>query len=50
MSIIGSGLVLDGNCTCCVGKVQSVYISGQLKDIPLFCYSVFRVLPIPHLS
>ena len=30
------------NCTCRVGKVQSIFISSQLKVIPLF-----RVLPTP---
>ena len=25
------------------------FISGQLKVIPLFCYSVFRVLQRPHM-
>jgi len=28
------------NCTCRVGRVQSIFISGQLKVIPLFRYSV----------
>ena len=31
---------LDGNSMCRVGKVQSIFISGQLKVIPLFRYSV----------
>ena len=39
----------DGNCTYSyhVGKVQSTFISGQLKVIPLFRNSVFRILPTP---
>ena len=28
------------NCTCRVGRVQRIFISGQLKVIPLFRYSV----------
>ena len=38
---------LDANCTYRVGKDQSIFISGQLKVIPLFRYSVFRVLQRP---
>jgi len=28
-------------------KFKEFFISGQLKVIPLFRYSVFRVLPVP---
>ena len=38
---------LEGNSMCRVGKVQSIFISSQLKVIPLFCYSVFRILLTP---
>ena len=30
-----------------LAKVQSIFISGQLKVIPLFHYSVFRILLTP---
>ena len=36
----GRATSLDGNCTCRVGRIQSIFISGQLKVIPLFRYSV----------
>ena len=36
----GRATSLDDNCTCLVGRVQSIFISGQLKVIPLFRYSV----------
>ena len=36
------------NCTCRVGRVQRIFTSSQLKVIPLFRYSVFRVLQRPH--
>ena len=32
----GRATSLDGNCTCRVGRNQSIFISGQLKVIPLF--------------
>ena len=38
---------LDSNSMCRVGKVQSIFISSQLKVIPLFRYSVFRILLTP---
>ena len=40
--------LLDGHCTCQVGKTQYTFISSELKVTPLFCYSVFRVLPTPQ--
>ena len=45
--LYNTSYLADGNCTCRVGKVQRIFISGQIKVIPLFRYSVFRVLPIP---
>ena len=36
----GRATSLDGNFTCRVGRIQSIFISGQLKVIPLFRYSV----------
>ena len=36
----GRATSLDGNCTCRVGRIQRIFISGQLKVIPLFRYSV----------
>ena len=38
---------LDGNCTCRVGRVQSIFISGQLK---LFHYSAILLFRIPHFT
>ena len=41
---------LDNGTSAMIGKVQSVFISGQVKVIPLFRYSaipLFRVLPTP---
>ena len=32
----GRATSLNDNCTCRVGRVQSIFISGQLKVIPLF--------------
>ena len=39
----GRATSLDGNCTCRVGRIQSIFISGQLKVIPLFRYPLFRI-------
>ena len=41
---------MDGNCMCCVVKVQSNFHFRSIKSysvIPLFHYSVFHVLPTP---
>ena len=35
---------LDGNCTYHVGKVQSIFISGQLK-----VFLLFHILLTPHV-
>ena len=35
----------DGNCMCRVGKVQRIFIFGQLKVIPLF--RIPRFIPTP---
>ena len=39
--------LLDGNCMCHVGKVQRLFISGQLKYIQLLCYLLFVVCVLP---
>ena len=39
----GRATSLNDNCTCRVGRVQSIFISSQLKIIPLFRYSMYSV-------
>ena len=46
-----SSTLLDANCTCRVGKVQSIFISGNWKlfrcsGIPFFRYSAFSSIPV----
>ena len=57
MDSSGGATLLDSGISAVIGKIQSVFISGQLNvmnscysAIPLFRYFIFRVLPTPFPS
>ena len=48
----GRATLLDSDISAVIGEVQGVFISGQLKVIPLFRYSVipYSIFHIPHFT
>ena len=43
----GKATLLDSGVSAVIGKIQSIFIFGQLKVIPLFRNAVFHFLPVP---